>query len=198
MARVMLCQPWNFHDENVVHNDLENEWRSAPYSIVMLATLLRSKGHSVRVVDLIERLVTNKGNLELTLAQFADDIRAFAPDILGVGFFSIHYVEVQKLVQFVRRVCEKARMKTVLVAGGIHASTEPGRTLESLDFDHVFVGEAEVSLARFCDGDDPLLIPGVVSRSQSKRMIPLPLAESKISTSAAHNGTLQFPRAAST
>ena len=55
MARVMLCQPWNFHDENIVHDDLANEWRSAPYSLVMLATLLRSKGHSVRVVDLIER-----------------------------------------------------------------------------------------------------------------------------------------------
>ena len=56
MARVMLCQPWNFHDEGVVHEDLSNQWRCAPYSLVMLATLLRSKGHTVEVVDLIERL----------------------------------------------------------------------------------------------------------------------------------------------
>ena len=188
MARVMLCQPWNFHDENIVHDDLANEWRSAPYSLVMLATLLRSKGHSVCVVDLIERLVTNRGNLDLTLTQFAEEIRTFAPDILGIGFFSIHYVEVQKLVQFVRRVCEKARLKTVLIAGGIHASTEPGRTLENLDFDHVFVGEAEISLARFCDGDDPIGIPGVLTRSHSKRMIPLPLAENQASAQA-RNGT---------
>jgi radical SAM superfamily enzyme YgiQ (UPF0313 family) len=191
MARVMLCQPWNFHDENVVHNDLENEWRSAPYSLVMLGTLLRSKGHSVRVVDLVERLVTNRGDLDVTLEQFADEIRKFSPDIVGVGFFSIHYLEVQKLVALVRRVCEKARLKTVLVAGGIHASTEPGLTLENLDFDHVFVGEAEISLSRFCDGDDPIGIPGVISRSKSKRVIPLPLAESK-AESPARNGTLTF------
>jgi radical SAM superfamily enzyme YgiQ (UPF0313 family) len=191
MARVMLCQPWNFHDENVVHEDLANEWRSAPYSIVMLGTLLRSKGHSVRVVDLIERLVTNRGDLDLTLEQFAAEVRSFAPDILGVGFFSIHYVEVQKLVQLVRRVCQKARLKTVLVAGGIHASTEPGRTLENLDFDYVFIGEAEISLSRFCDGDDPLGIPGVIGRSHAKRVIPLPLMESN-ATAPAWNGTLAF------
>jgi radical SAM superfamily enzyme YgiQ (UPF0313 family) len=191
MARVMLCQPWNFHDENIVHDDLANEWRSAPYSLVMLATLLRSKGHSVRVVDLIERLVTNRGDLDLTLTQFGNEIRTFAPDILGVGFFSIHYLEVQKLVQYVRRICEKARLKTVLIAGGIHASTEPGRTLENLDFDHVFVGEAEVSLSRFCDGDDPISIPGVLTRSHAKRFIPLPLAESQASAQAS-KGTLVF------
>jgi radical SAM superfamily enzyme YgiQ (UPF0313 family) len=191
MARVILCQPWNFHDENVVHEHLDNEWRCAPYSIVMLATLLRSKGHTVKVVDLIERLVTNRGNLGLTLSQFADEVRTFAPDILGIGFFSIHYVEVKRLVQLVRQVCEKARLKTVIVAGGIHASTEPGLTLENLDFDHVFVGEAEISLARFCDGDDPIGIPGVLSRNQSKRFIPLPLMESKASAPA-RGGTLTF------
>ena len=193
MARVLLCQPWNFHDENIVHDDLANEWRSAPYSLVMLATLLRSQGHSVRVVDLIERLVTNRGNLDLTLTQFADEIRHFEPDILGIGFFSIHYVEVKKLVQFVRRTCEKARLNTVLIAGGIHASTEPGRTLEQLDFDYVFVGEAEVSLSKFCAGDDPIGIQGVIGRdrSQSRRTLPLLTIETSASAHA-KDGTLAF------
>src|SRR5436309_12646003 len=112
MARVMLCQPWNFHDEDVVHDDLENEWRCAPYSLVLLATLLRQQGHTVCVVDLIERLVTNRGDLELTLDQYAEGIRRFRPDILGIGFFSIHYIEVQKLVRFSRRVCERAGIRT--------------------------------------------------------------------------------------
>src|SRR5437762_10727890 len=129
MARVMLCQPWNFHDEGVVHEDLSNQWRCAPYSLVMLATLLRSKGHTVEVVDLIERLITNRGDLKLTLDQFARQVRRFAPDIFGLGFFSIHYLEVQKLVQFVRGVCEKEHLNTLFIAGGIHASTEPMLTL---------------------------------------------------------------------
>jgi radical SAM superfamily enzyme YgiQ (UPF0313 family) len=169
MARVMLCQPWNFHDENVVHNDLENEWRCAPYSIVLLATLLRKRGHTVRAVDLIERLVTNRGDLHRTLEDYAEEIRQFRPEILGIGFFSIHYLEVQRLVRFSRRVCKQAGLPTTFIAGGIHASTEPSLTLKNLEFDHVFVGEAEISLAKFCDGADPGTIPGVVGAATPKK-----------------------------
>ncbi|MCU1385427.1 MAG: hypothetical protein JWL71_4124 [Acidobacteria bacterium] len=189
MARVMLCQPWNFHDENVVHDDLENEWRCAPYSLVLLGTLLRKQGHDVCVVDLIERLVTNRGNLDATLEQFADQIRRFQPDIIGMGFFSIHYVEVQRLVRFARQVCTKAGLRTTFIAGGIHASTEPALTLKNLEFDHVFIGEAEISLAKFCDGADPRTIPGVLGHDTKKAFA---LTETR-STGAAKTGTLLFP-----
>lgn len=168
MARVMLVQPWNFHDENVVHGDLENEWRPAPYSMVLLATLLRKHGHTVCVVDLIERLVTNRGDLRRTLGEYETQILEFRPEILGIGFFSIHYMEVQRLVRFSRRVCKAAGLRTAFVAGGIHASTEPSLTLKNLEFDYVFVGEAEISLAKFCDGADPRTIPGVVGGAASE------------------------------
>jgi len=188
MARVMLCQPWNFHDEDVVHDDLENEWRCAPYSLVLLATLLRTQGHTVCVVDLIEHLVTNRGDLELTLEQYAERIRQFKPDILGMGFFSIHYIEVQKLVRFSRRVCERAGIRTTFIAGGIHASTEPSLTLTNLEFDYVFVGEAEISLPKFCDGADPNTIPGVIGKSTPKT---IGLVESH-ADGPARLGTLTF------
>src|SRR5260221_11597890 len=155
VARVMLCQPWNFHDEGVVHDDLENEWRCEPSSLVLPATLLRRQGHTVAVVDLIERLVTNRGDLPGTLDQSADRIREFQPDIIGMGFFSIHYIEVQRLVRFSRGVCERAGLRTTFIAGGIHASTEPSRTLTNLDFDYVFIGEAEINLPKFCGGAHP-------------------------------------------
>jgi radical SAM superfamily enzyme YgiQ (UPF0313 family) len=186
MARVMLLQPWNFHDENVVHGDLENEWRSAPYSLVLLATMLKRQGHTVCVVDLIERLVTNRGELDLTLDGYARTIQSFKPEIIGMGFFSIHYMEVQRLVRFSRQVCEKAGLKPTFIAGGIHASTEPTRTLRNLEFDHVFVGEAEVSLSKFCDGVDPRTIAGVVTDA-----VPTGDAETR-TLGIAKAGTLSF------
>jgi anaerobic magnesium-protoporphyrin IX monomethyl ester cyclase len=189
MARVMLCQPWNFHDENVTHDDLENEWRCAPYSLVLLATNLRKHGHTVDVSDLIERLVTNRGDLDRTLAEFDHAIRAFKPEILGMGFFSIHYIEVQRLVRFARSVSKKAGLRTVFVAGGIHASTEPALTLRNLEFDYVFVGEAEISLTKFCDGVDPGSIPGVLGHATKK---PLPTVDTR-ATGPARLGTLMFP-----
>ena len=130
--------------------------------------MLRQQGHTVCVVDLIERLVTNRGDLELTLDQYAEGIRRFRPDILGIGFFSIHYIEVQKLVRFSRRVCERAGIRTTFIAGGIHASTEPSLTLTNLEFDYVVVGEAEMSLPKFCGGADPNTIPGVIGASTPK------------------------------
>lgn len=160
----MLVQPWNFHDEGIVHDDLINEWRNAPYSLVLLGTMLRGQGHEVRVVDLIERLVTNRGDLKVTLDRLAYDIKDFKPDVFGVGFFSIHYFEVRTLVQFARDVCWKAGLQTSFIAGGIHASTEPVLTIRDLGFDYVFVGEAEISLSQFCDGTDPKEIQGVLGR----------------------------------
>src|SRR5713101_7150789 len=115
MARVMLVQPWNFHDEGVVHDDLLNEWRNAPYSIVLLATMLRSEGHEVCVIDLIERLITKRGDLQAMLFQLEREIRAFKPDVFGVGFFSIHYFEVQKLVKFARTACRRAGLSPTFI-----------------------------------------------------------------------------------
>lgn len=202
MGRVMLVQPWNFHDEGVVHDDLMNEWRNAPYSIVLLGTMLRDKGHDIRVVDLIERLVTGRGDLKTTLERFSDEIRAFKPDIIGIGFFSIHYVEVQKLVRLCRDVCRRAGLSTTFIAGGIHASTEPVLTLRDLDFDYVFVGEAEISLSQFCDGAEPKSIQGVLGREEAfggaarpnLGFIPL---ESR-ATAPAWQGTLTFPHKSET
>lgn len=187
MARLVLVQPWNFHDEDVVHDDLRNEWRPAPYSLVLLATLMRQQGHTVKVIDLIERLVTNRGDLKLTLRQYADEITQFKPDILGIGFFSIHFVEVQKLVTLSREICGKAGIPTKFIAGGIHASTEPAHTLEHLDFDYVFIGESEISLSKFCDGVDPETIPGVVSRAKVMEGIETRAA------APSRRGTLVFP-----
>ena len=124
--------------------------------------------------------------LVCTLREYADEIREFQPDILGVGFFSIHFVEVRKLVRLSRQVCQEAGFDTVFIAGGIHASTEPAHTLAHLDFDYVFVGEAEVSLSQFCDGADPSEIQGVLSRDQVEGL------EETSANGKTHLGRLQF------
>src|SRR4029079_1758727 len=133
-------------------------------------------------------MVTHRGDLDRTLHEYADDIRRFRPDILGMGFFSIHYMEVQKLVQFSRGVCKKAGLKTTFIAGGIHASTEPALTLKNLEFDYVFIGEAEISLAKFCDGADPRTIPGVLGNDLSA----LAVLSDTHASQPAHLGTLTY------
>jgi anaerobic magnesium-protoporphyrin IX monomethyl ester cyclase len=162
MARVMLIQPWNFHDEGVADHDLSRQWRNGPYSLLLLATQLRRHGHEVELVDMIRDLVVLKGDLSACLGQFAQRIEKFAPDILGFGFFSIHYFEVKRAVQTAREACARRGLKPLFIAGGIHASTEPVATIRELGFDLAFKGEADLGLVALADGQAPATIAGVV------------------------------------
>lgn len=165
MANVMLVQPWNYHDEGVEHHDLSKQWRNGPYSLLLLATQLRKHGHRVELVDMIRDLVVMRGNVEAMLADFRRRIVEFQPDIMGFGFFSIHYFEVKRAVQEARQACLGAGLKPIFIAGGIHASTEPRKTIDELGFDYSFKGEADLGIVELANGTKPLLVSGVVGRS---------------------------------
>ena len=165
MARVMLIQPWNYHDEGVAEHDLSKQWRNGPYSLLLLATQLKKHQHEVELVDMIRDLVVLKGDLIACLGKLTSDIQRFKPDIIGFGFFSIHYFEVKKAVEVAREACKKIGIKPMFIAGGIHASTEPQKTRDELGFDYAFKGEADRGIVDLADGEDPTTIPGVVGSS---------------------------------
>ena len=159
----MLVQPWNYHDEGINEFNLEWEWRNGPYSLLLLAAQLTTHGHKVEIVDMIRDLVVAKGNIDTVLTNFAQNITRFRPDIIGFGFFSIHYFEVKKAVISARRTCEQIGHKPIFVAGGIHASTEPHKTIKDLGFDYSFVGEADLGILELADGKTPTEVQGIVA-----------------------------------
>ena len=162
MSKVMLVQPWNHHDEGVTQHDLAQEWRNGPYSLLLLATQLQKNHHDVTIVDMIRDLVVLGGDTEACLERLSAAIREFRPDIIGFGFFSIHFFEVQRAVRVARQVCRSIGIHPIFVAGGIHASTEPRKTIDDLGFDYSFVGEADLGIVRLADGQSPATVPGVV------------------------------------
>lgn len=167
MTKVMLVQPWNYHDENVPEHDLSHEWRNGPYSLLLLATILRDCGHQVVVVDMLRDLVVLRGKVEACLNQLSGNIEQFRPDIIGFGFFSIHYLEVREAVSVARQTCTRIGINPIFIAGGIHASIEPKGCLSDLGFDCAFVGEADLGLPRLAEGQKPENVPGIVgSRTQ--------------------------------
>ncbi len=161
----MLIQPWNFHDEGIVEHDLSQQWRNGPYSLLLLATQLKTAGHDVHIVDMIRDLVILKGDLNACLQKMTDEITAFKPDIIGFGFFSIHYFEVRKAVQVARAACDKIGLPAIFIAGGIHASTEPQSTIQDLGFDYAFKGEADLGILELANGTKPLAVQGVVGNT---------------------------------
>ena len=167
MSKVMLVQPWNYHDEGVKEHDLSQEWRNGPYSLLLLATELRKQKHEVMVVDMIRDLVVLKGDVEACLEKFSESIRQFRPDIIGFGFFSIHFFEVRRAVQVARQTCDKIGIQPLFIAGGIHASTEPSGTIKDLGFDCSFVGEGDLGLVELADGERLDSVQGVVGPETS-------------------------------
>jgi anaerobic magnesium-protoporphyrin IX monomethyl ester cyclase len=165
MTRVMLVQPWNYHDEGVQEHDLSNEWRNGPYSLLLLASELKNKNHTVQIVDLNHDLVLFKGDLNKCLTSFAKAIEEFKPEIIGVTFFSIHFFEAEIIVRTARKTCDWLQIKPIMLGGGIHATLEPKSSLEQLGFDYIFIGEADIGIVDLADGKDPLSIRGVVDKN---------------------------------
>lgn len=165
MTKVMLVQPWNYHDEGVREHDLSRQWRNGPYSLLLLATQLRKHGHDVRIVDMIRELVVLKGDVDGCLYALRQQIHEFKPDVIGFGFFSIHYFEVKKAVAAARSACAEIGLKPIFIAGGIHASTEPHKTISELGFDYSFKGEADLGIVELADGAAPITVRGVVGKT---------------------------------
>ena len=92
MSTVLLIRPWRYHDQAMREHDLSQQWRNAPYSLVLLATLLRRQGHRVQIADLERDLVMSKGDLGACIAGLRHQLTSMCPDIVGVGFFSVHYL----------------------------------------------------------------------------------------------------------
>jgi len=158
----MLVQPWDYHDEGVKKHDFSQEWRNGPYSLLLLATQLKKHGHEVIIVDMLRDLAVLRGDVKACLSKFSNEIRQFRPDIIGFGFFSIHYFEVKKALEVARQTCDKIGLHPMFIAGGIHASTEPELTIQNLGFDYAFVGEADLGIVQLADGQKPENVQGVV------------------------------------
>jgi radical SAM superfamily enzyme YgiQ (UPF0313 family) len=161
----MLVQPWNYHDEGVQEHDLSIEWRNGPYSLLLLASELKRHNHSVKILDLQHDLVLLKGNLNKCLTNFAEAIEDFRPEIIGITFFSIHFFEAAIIVKTARKTCDSLHIKPILLGGGIHATLEPKSSLEQLEFDYIFIGEADTGIVDLADGKNPLSIQGIVDKN---------------------------------
>jgi len=121
-----------------------------PYGLVTLGSILRAKGHGVEYLDL--RMVRGWEEVEQRL-------REIKPKVLGCGFQtpSRHIAD---------QLCTLAKtMNITTVVGGPHASAIPEDCLGLSSFDHILVGEGDLTFPEICESIDqgrtpPRLIHG--------------------------------------
>ncbi|HGJ64027.1 TPA: B12-binding domain-containing radical SAM protein [bacterium] len=167
----LFIRPWNYHDEGIKYHNLSLEWRNGPYSLLLLATLLRNKAHRVKILDLEESLIRFRGRVSNCLDFVRQEIEYLKPDIIGISFFSVQFLEAAKIVDVCRRTIEKEKIKTIIIGGGIHSSVEPNSVVNEIKCDFAFCGEGEDGLLRLAGGQDPVTIDGIYykgMKSQTK------------------------------
>ncbi len=114
-----------------------------------------------RTVESRARLRVANGR-EAVLAAAREALDGGGPGAVAWSFYSAGFREVAAEVAWIRARLDSPRL--LHLAGGPHASAEPGETLRA-GFDLVAIGEGEATTAELCRrlgrGDDPRGAPGL-------------------------------------
>ena len=163
---------------------------SPPIGLGYLASALRTHGHEVSVLDCTREEMTLDG-----FRNFVREEQAF--DLYGFQTYSCEVNLVRTCLQIIASEVPNA----IRVIGGAHPSGSP-RCLEEFPESHfAFLGEAEVSLAHFCDvmssSDSPSLqsVPGLLWRDNGATRATPRFAEPNLDKLAFPAWDLIDPRA---
>ncbi|MBI4917057.1 MAG: cobalamin B12-binding domain-containing protein [Acidobacteria bacterium] len=172
-----------------------------PIGLAYVAAATERAGHAVRLVDLYPA--------RDPAATLRREVRAFAPDLVGVSVRNIDSASAQlvgsqldEAAGFVAAV--RAETDARVVVGGPAVSILGPAALRHLGADLAVLGEGEVAfpdlLAALAAGRDPLSVPGVVSRSggAARATAPARLASFGPSTLAGRIDWRPYARAGAT
>ncbi len=131
-----------------------------PLAFGYLTSNLDHAKHEIKIIDCSLRKLTSD------MPELRREISRFGPGVVGVSCWSTTYLEAIKVLETVRSV----NNDIITVMGGVHATTYPDRTMEHIEIDFLFRGEADLSFPLFMDElvkDNPSYenIPGLAYRS---------------------------------
>lgn len=142
LARVLLVNPPSSIDV-YSNSKIRVAITSAPFvTLGALAGAVLEDNHDVRVADLM--IEANP------LDAYRDVLRKWKPDFVGITFTTPLVSEAVALAETAKEECPR----TMIIAGGVHASTLPRELLETSRFDVIVIGEGENTLRELCAGDE--------------------------------------------
>lgn len=166
MARVLLAK------SRFVH--LEAATFTPPIGLLYLGAALRESGHQVAFYE--------SGRDWDDPHRFAHALRAFRPDVVGIGALTPESVGMDLLAQTVRFVLPDVPV----VVGGPHPTAYPLRCVRNPAIDYAVIGEGEVAFPALVaaltrGGRDPRTIPGVAWLGEDDRLAtggpPVPIED---------------------
>lgn len=112
----------------------EHYFMSPPLGLMYLASILRAKGHKIKILDLF--------SFEENYSKLLEILKTQLFDVVGITGMSFQHNTILKTSALIKKV--NPEIKTIL--GGAHASALPNFLLKNEDIDFLLRGEAEFSL----------------------------------------------------
>jgi len=111
-----------------------------PLGIGFLASYCTSRGHSVRAINF------NNYNAIDHKKVLQNEIEEFTPEIVGVGGLTGAFLEIEKIIRYVREMIDIP----IVIGGGVFSS-EPELMMHELQVDYGIAGEGEIILGGLLD-----------------------------------------------
>lgn len=128
---------------------MDSGWIS--HGLAILAACAQAKGFEVDLLDL--------RSLH-SWEHFRSELVARHPDVVGVSMMSVDYNPAMQCLSIVRELLPQA----ITIVGGPHPTLMPDEFRDDTRVDHIFLGEAEISL--------PAFLERVQRGEPSERIIP--------------------------
>lgn len=106
-------------------------YNSAPLGLLYIGAVLEQAGHDVAAIDAAAELL----NVEKTVAR----VQEFAPDVIGIGSFTVTFDTCKKLGQALK----DALPDVPIILGSYHVSLVPEEAMANEQFDVGVLGEGE-------------------------------------------------------
>lgn len=136
-----------------------------PTGLAHIARILESGGCEVRVHVCEEHLVKNGLDRSRAEAVLRKELKDFKPQIVGLSVLTPGMIEAASIARLAREICGG---DTMIVAGGVHPTALPERTLnECPELDAVVLGEGEWTMLDLAERGLDENVPGVVFRRGS-------------------------------
>lgn len=114
----------------------------APLGLAYIAAVLREAKHTVILLD--------PENQDMTYEDVGAFIKKETPDIVGISSVTVNFGNAICLAKLAKQSAE-----TLVVIGGIHATSMPEEVLENYpEIDLVVIGEGEITMRELCDALD--------------------------------------------
>jgi len=159
----MLVYP----NQRWLKEDLTTTWNLTPYTMCLLSAMIR---------DLVEVKIVDAQFYGLSREDFKKELEKFQPDLVGVSLLSSEYASIGDMaIADIKEV----NKKTLIIAGGVHITTNYERVMQNKNIDYAMRGEGEYvlpALIKHLNGEGPAPTEGLVIRKSDGTLEVLPQA----------------------